>query len=146
MKLSYNQKFVKWLWSKNLSITLSLTLTFFPAEQQLLDCAYSPPDVNGCDGAGLYNYANYATKNKMIHENTYPYTSGSTRNVGYCKTMAYWNPGAKVVEKIVHHVPTDEQIKKLVKTYGHAIVAMYAGSPGENSFKHYKTGVYDGCR
>ena len=86
------------------------------SEQQLVDCAYGGEyGAGGCAGAGLDNYANYATKNKMIHENTYPYTSGSTRNVGKCKTLAYWNPGAKVAEKIVHHGPTDEQIKKLVK-------------------------------
>ena len=46
------------------------------SEQWLLDCAYKPPNISGCKGAGPDGYGNWLAKNAktgVVHENSYPY-------------------------------------------------------------------------
>ena len=112
----------------------------FIAEQQLLDCAFHLSGANGCNGATIRVYPEFIKGKEINHENTYPYQAKVEANS--CKTLPYWNPGAKVFDHIIKYGPTNDEIKAMVYEYGHAEIALYASDSG---FGNYNSGVFDTC-
>jgi len=114
------------------------------AEQQLVDCGYDPDNGrNGCNGAYLHGYPDFASKSldSPQHENAYAYVMED--NNYQCQSSAPWNYGAKVTDSYYTYSCNADLLKKLIYKHGAVVVGVYASDP---QFRNYASGIItDSC-
>ena len=113
------------------------------SEQQLIDCGYNGDSVDGCKGAYVDAYIDWATKTKtpLIHEYNYPYLNLDPKLICPSNIPAF-NQGAKVNKKFtLQQGGTEDLLKQAVYTHG----AVTSTVSAEDSFKSYKGGLFSGC-
>jgi C1A family cysteine protease len=103
------------------------------SEQQLVDCSGSYGD-QGCNGGLMSNAFQYAEKNAMCSEDSYPYTAQD----GTCKKSC---KGLVKVQSYVDLPVGDENALQAAVVKNAVSIAIEADQPG---FQFYSGGVFDG--
>ena len=115
------------------------------SEQYLIDCAYGQNGARGCNGANPFSYPKWLpTKGGHLpHENSYKYLGSSPKLNCKSAPKKMWNSGAKVSKTAVDWKCNETKLKSLIYAKGAVSITVYAA---ENSFKNYKSGVYNKCK
>ena len=115
------------------------------SEQEALECGYSPPQVNGCQGALPDSYISWIVSRGgyMSDELNLQYRPAKLE-LGQCPLTILVDdlPGARITGDKVAYAVDEELLKKLVYLHGAVQTSV---SARDNSFKHYRGGIYAGC-
>ena len=111
------------------------------SEQQMIDCGYGQFGANGCDGAGVGSYLEWAATNKIefTHESNYPYKS--TESTYQCPAnLPVYNQGARISSVFRTPNSNEDLMKKVVYENSAVVAAINANTIGK-----YKGGIFAGC-
>jgi C1A family cysteine protease len=112
------------------------------SEQQLVDCSLGSPYGNhGCNGGLMDGAFKYVMDNGICSEDSYPYTSGTTKKNGNCETSC---EPVVTLSSCVDVTPNNQQHLKEAVSQGPVSVAIQADT---KTFQMYKSGVItsSGC-
>ena len=114
------------------------------SEQEALECAYDPPDVDGCDGALSDSYVKWIIDRGgyMSDELNLPYHPSKLTHECPTDILVDDEPGVKITGEIMAYNVDEEKLKGMVYFNG-AVQTSIAAS--DDAFRHYSGGIFDGC-
>lgn len=119
-----------WAIDKNGLVSLS--------EQELVDCSLGRPYGNhGCNGGLMDGAFQYVIDNGICAEDSYPYTSGTTKTNGNCETV----PSVVSLSSCVDVTPNNQVNLKEAVSKGPVSIAIEADT---KAFQLYTSGVLTG--
>ena len=114
------------------------------SEQEALECAYNPPDVDGCDGALSDSYISWIINRGgyMSDELNLPYRPSKLTHECPTDVLVDDKHGVKITGEIMAYDVDEEMLKSMVY-YNGAVQTSIAAS--DDGFKHYSGGIFGGC-